>query len=334
MMSILVTGGAGYVGSHICKALANAGRRPVVLDNLSMGHRWAVKWGPLVEGDVGDRRLVRHTLERYDIDTVIHLAAHAAVGESMENPHKYLYGNVASSLELLEAMREAGVRRIVFSSSCAVYGAPCKTPIPEDSLQVPVNPYGESKLFVERAVQWYEHIHGFAWVVLRYFNAAGADPEGEVGEMHDPETHVIPLVIQAALGQRPAAVVMGTDYDTPDGTCIRDFTHVSDLADAHVNAVDHLLGGGESVALNLGTGCAHSVREVIAAVERVGGRPVSVREFGRRPGDPAVLAADTTRAQAVLGWKPRYRKLDDVISTAWQWHSSGGAGQAEGRCLS
>ncbi len=293
-----------------------------MLDNLSTGHRWAVKWGPLVEGDLADRRLIRRTLENYHIDAVMHFAANAAVAESMENPYKYLHDNVTNSLELLEAMREARVGHIVFSSTCATYGEPRTVPISEAEPQTPVNPYGESKLYVERALKWYERAHGFGWVVLRHFNAAGADPEGEIGEAHDPETHLIPLVIDAALGQRPAVHVMGTDYPTPDGTAIRDYIHVEDLADAHLKALEHLFCGGESTALNLGVGRGYSVREVIAAVERAGGRPVPARGSGRRPGDPPALVADTRLAQAMLGWSPRYVNLDAIVRTAWKWHAS------------
>ena len=293
-----------------------------MLDNLSTGHRWAVKWGPLVEGDLADRRLIRRTLENYHIDAVMHFAANAAVGESMENPYKYLHDNVTNSLELLEAMREARVGHIVFSSTCATYGEPRKVPISEAEPQTPVNPYGESKLYVERALKWYERAHGFGWVVLRHFNAAGADPEGEIGEAHDPETHLIPLVIDAALGQRPPVHVMGTDYPTPDGTAVRDYIHVEDLADAHLKALEHLFRGGESTALNLGVGRGYSVREVIATVERAGGRPVPARESGRRPGDPPALVADTRLAQAMLGWSPRYVNLDAIVRTAWKWHAS------------
>ena len=320
--SILVTGGAGYIGSHTAKALAQAGYRPVTIDDLSAGHRWAVQWGPLVEGGIGDRKLVRRTIEDYRIEAVIHFASNALVGESMENPYKYLHDNVANSVELLEAMRETGVRSIVFSSTCATYGMPRQVPISETEPQAPVNPYGESKLFVERALDWYRQIHGLGWMALRYFNAAGADPEGETGEVHDPETHLIPLVADAALGLRPPVRVMGTDYPTPDGTAIRDYIHIADLASAHIKALEHLFRGGESMGLNLGTGRGHSVREVIAAVERAGGRRVPVVESGRRAGDPVVLVADNRRAREVLGWEPRYMDLDEIVATAWNWHAS------------
>jgi len=240
----------------------------------------------------------------------------------MESPYKYLHDNAAHSLELLEAMRETGVRRIVFSSTCATYGVPQQVPISERATQSPVNPYGESKLFVERALTWYAHSYGFAWVALRYFNAAGADAEGEIGEDHEPETHLIPSVIQAAFGLRPPIRILGTDYPTPDGTAVRDYIHVEDLAEAHVRALEHLDRGGESIALNLGTGRGHSVREVIGAVRRVSGRNVPAREIGRRAGDPPALLADNRRAREVLSWKPHYTDLDAIVDTAWTWHAS------------
>ena len=322
MTSILVTGGAGYIGSHTCKALERAGYRPVTIDDLSTGHRWAVKWGPLIEGGIGDRGLVRRTIEDYQIEAVIHFAANAAVGESMENPYKYLHDNVVNSLELLEAMRETRIRPIVFSSTCATYGMPLRVPISEAEPLAPVSPYGESKLFVERALHWYGRVHGLAWVALRYFNASGADPEGEIGEAHESETHLIPLAIEAALGQRPPLQVFGTDYPTPDGTAIRDYIHVEDLADAHIKALQHLFSGGQDATLNLGIAQGYSVREVIAAVERAGGRPVPALESGRRAGDPPSLVADTKLVREVLSWKPRYGDLGAIVRTAWAWHES------------
>jgi len=328
MKVVLVTGGAGYIGSHTCKALAKSGFLPVVLDNLSTGHAWAVKWGPLVEGDISDRHLVRDTLTRYRADAVVHFAANALVGESMKDPYKYLHGNVAGSLSLLEGMKEAGVRRIVFSSTCATYGEPTKIPISEATLQIPVNPYGESKLFVERALEWYGRAHGFSWAAMRYFNAAGADPEGEIGECHDPESHLIPLVVDAALGIRPPVQIMGTNYPTPDGTAIRDYIHVEDLADAHIRALRYLETGGASSAMNLGTGRGYSVREVIAAVERASGATVPARETSRRIGDPPVLIADNRRAQELLSWRAKYSTLDDIVRTAWAWHTSQAAAPA------
>ena len=321
-MRVLVTGGAGYVGSHTTKVLAHSGFQPVVLDNLERGHRWAVRWGPLVVGDLADTSLLQELLQEYRVEAVIHFAAYAYVGESVANPRKYFRNNFVNTLNLLEAMLDNGVRHIVFSSSCASYGLPESVPIGEDHPQRPVNPYGESKLFVERVLDWYGHADGLSWMSLRYFNAAAADPEGEIGEEHQPETHLIPLVIQAALGQRPSIEIYGTDYPTPDGTALRDYIHVTDLAEAHVLAIRHLANGGSSMALNLGTGKGHSVREVIQAVERVSGRRFPVQETGRRPGDPPALVADASRAAQVLGWRPRYPELDSIVEHAWRWHAS------------
>jgi UDP-arabinose 4-epimerase len=326
-MRVLVTGGAGFIGSHTCKALACAGLEPVVLDDLSMGHRGAVRWGPFIHGNVGNRSLLRQMMAEHRIEGVIHFAAHAYVGESVSEPRKYFHNNVANTLALLDAMMDVGVQRIVFSSTCATYGLPESLPIGEDHPQRPVNPYGESKLFVEKILQAYGHAYGLRWITLRYFNAAGADPDGELGEVHEPETHLIPLVIHAALGQRPWIDVFGTDYKTSDGTAIRDFIHVTDLADAHARALRHLRNGGESLALNLGTGTGYSVREVIATVERVGRCPVPVREAPARPGDPPALVADARRAQRVLGWQPQYANLDVIVGTAWDWQATALAGQ-------
>jgi len=326
--TVLVTGGAGYIGSHTCKALARAGFAPVVLDNLSFGHPWAVRWGPLVEGDLADPDLIARTLREYRVKAVVHFAAHAYVGESMRVPERYFRNNVSNTLNLLEAALQAGVRHVVFSSTCATYGIPRRVPIREDHPQIPVNPYGESKLFVERALRWLGEAHGLGWAALRYFNAAGADPDGEIGEAHDPETHLVPNAILAALRRAPALEIYGTDYDTPDGTAVRDFVHVTDLADAHVRALAHLVRGGESVALNLGTGFGHSVREVIAAVEGVAGVKVPAREGPRRAGDPPRLVADPARAAAVLEWRPRLSDLDTIVGTAWRWHAAGTAAPA------
>jgi UDP-glucose-4-epimerase GalE len=318
--TILVTGGAGYIGSHACKALARAGHRPVTYDNLVYGHREAVRWGPLVEADLADNERLTDTFQRYDIAAVMHFAAFAYVGESVIKPEAYFHNNVTNSLRLLEAMRAHDVRRMVFSSTCATYGVPEQVPISESAHQRPVNPYGESKLMVERMLQWYGSAHGFTHATLRYFNAAGADPEGEIGEDHQPETHLIPLVLEAALGNRAQIDVFGTDYATPDGTAIRDFIHVQDLAEAHVKALDRLLAGGLSLTLNLGTGTGHSVREVIAAAERITGHRIPRREGPRRAGDPPVLVADAARAREVLGWTPGLSDLDTIIKTAWAWH--------------
>jgi UDP-arabinose 4-epimerase len=318
--NILVTGGAGYIGSHTCKALAAAGYRPVALDSLVQGHRWAVRWGPLVEADLADRAALARMLREREISAVIHFAAHAYVGESMTDPGGYFRNNVVNTLNLLDAMHGAGVEQIVFSSTCATYGVPESIPITEDHRQLPVNPYGESKLFVERALHWHGVAHGLRWVALRYFNAAGADADGEIGEDHDPETHLIPLAIDTALGRRSQLQVMGSDYPTPDGTAVRDYVHVTDLADAHVRALRHLGAGGASVALNLGTGRGHSVREVIAAVERVAGRRVRAIDAPRRAGDPPALVSSAGRAAEVLGWQPRFSDLDTIVRTAYRWH--------------
>ena len=326
-MRVLVTGGAGYIGSHAAKALAKAGHEPLVLDNLTAGHRWAVKWGPLLEWDLADTELLPQFLEKERVEAVLHFAASLLVGESVEKPRKYFWNNVVNTLRLLDAMMAAGVKRIVFSSSAAVYGNPLKVPIPEDHPKEPVNPYGETKLAMERALQWYGNAYGVQWVALRYFNAAGADPEGELGECHDPEAHLIPLTVQAALGRRPQVELYGTDYPTSDGTAVRDYIHVTDLADAHVRALEHLADGGESQALNLGTGQGCSVREVIQAVGKVSPRPVPFREGPRRAGDPAVLVADASHAAKVLGWKPQRSDLMSIIRDAWNWHSKGGCGK-------
>ena len=318
--NILVTGGAGYIGSHACKALSAAGYTPITLDNLVYGHRWAVRWGPLVEVDLADRAGVERVLREYSIDAVIHFAAYAYVGESMADPGKYFRNNVACTLNLLDAMHAAAVRRIVFSSTCATYGIPDTVPITEDHPQRAVNPYGESKLFVERALHWYGSAHGLDWTALRYFNAAGADPDGEIGEDHSPETHLIPLAIETALGARPELQVMGTDYATPDGTAIRDYIHVTDLADAHVRALRNLESGGASGAINLGTGTGYSVRDVVAMVERVTGSKVKTRNAPRRAGDPPSLVAAPGRAREVLGWQPQWSGLESIVRTAYRWH--------------
>jgi UDP-arabinose 4-epimerase len=319
--AVLVTGGAGYIGSHTCKALARAGHLPIALDNLIHGHKAAVRWGPLIDGDIRDRGLVERAIREYRIEAVVHFAGYAYVGESMRDPGKYFANNMMGSLALLEALQACGVGRIVFSSTCATYGVPESLPIRDEHAQRPINPYGESKLFVERALHWYGVAHGLQSVALRYFNAAGADPDGEIGEDHDPETHLIPLAIGAALGTRAPLQIYGTDYPTPDGTAVRDYVHVTDLADAHVRALEYLEAGGESTALNLGTGRGHSVYEVVAAVERAAKRALPRREAARRPGDPASLVAAPGRSRELLGWAPQRSELDAVIDTAWRWHT-------------
>ena len=317
--NILVTGGAGYIGSHTCKALAEAGLVPIVYDNLSSGHEWAVRWGPLEKGDILDRVRLDEVFKAYSPSAVIHFAAHAHVGESVEQPAKYYRNNVVGSLNLLEAMRDYGVRKIIFSSTCATYGIPQRVPIPDDHPQYPINPYGASKLMMERMLADFDAAHGLRSISLRYFNAAGADPDGEIGEDHDPQTHLIPLVLEAAGGEGSCITIYGTDYDTPDGTCIRDYVHVSDLAQAHVLALQVLQEGCQSSSYNLGTGKGFSVREVISTARSVTGRSIAVREGSRRPGDPSRLVADSSRAKRELGWTPQYGKLEPVIATAWNW---------------
>jgi len=319
-MAVLVTGGAGYIGSHTAKLLKEAGFEPVILDNLSFGHKWAVKWGPLEIGDLSDTDFVQKVFKKYPIEAVIHFAGSTFVGESMTDPKKYFRNNSVCTLNVLDAMVEAGVRPIVYSSTCATYGVPIKVPIDESHPQNPVNPYGESKLFIEKMLKWYGGAYGIRWSALRYFNAAGADPAGEIGEDHDPETHLIPLVIDAVLGRRAQVEIFGTDYPTSDGTAIRDYIHVNDLGDAHIRAVKLLIKGGESHAVNLGTGHGNSVREVIASVGRVSGRKVPVKESGRRAGDPPALVADAKKANALLGWTPKYTNIDAIVEHAWKWH--------------
>jgi UDP-arabinose 4-epimerase len=317
---VLVTGGAGYIGSHTVKALARAGFEPVVLDDLTNGHRDAVPHHPLIEGSIGDAALVQEIVRRHEIGAVLHFAASAYVGESVRNPRKYFDNNVANTLTLLGAMLDSGVGTIVFSSSCATYGAVSGL-LQEDTPQLPVNPYGWSKLMVEQILKSYGRAFELKWLALRYFNAAGADPEGELGERHNPETHLLPLLIEAALGTRGPVDIFGTDYPTPDGTAIRDYVHVSDLAEAHVLGLRYLLGGGQPQALNLGTGTGHSIKQVLEAVAAAVGSPVPLRYAPRREGDPAELIADPARAQAVLGWNPRLSHLDTIVSTAHRWHT-------------
>jgi UDP-arabinose 4-epimerase len=316
-----VTGGAGYIGSHAAKALASAGFVPVAYDSLVLGHRSAVRWGPLVEGDIGDKAKLVETIRHYEISDVLHFAAFAYVGESVRRPELYFQNNVTKSLVLLDALMESNVCNIVFSSSCATYGSPSRMPITEDTPQIPVNPYGETKLVIERALRWYGEAHNISCAALRYFNAAGADGDGELGEEHSPETHLIPLVLDAALGRR-VIDIYGDDYPTPDGTCVRDYIHVSDLAEAHVSALRYLHAGGTSTALNLGTGNGHSVAEVIRIAERVTGSKIPQRVTNRRPGDPPVLVADPSRAAKILGWEPQLSSLENIVSSAWAWRST------------
>jgi len=320
-MNILVTGGAGYIGSHSVRLLCRAGHDVWVYDNLSLGHRASVSPGRLVEGELMDRELLIQTFKKRRIEAVMHFAAYALVGESVADPAKYYQNNIVASLSLLEAMRAADVSKIVFSSTTATYGAPQRIPITEAEPQQPINPYGFAKLVIERALADYAQAYGLAYAALRYFNAAGATPDGDLGEDHDPESHLIPIVLQVALGQREQISIFGDDYPTPDGTCIRDYIHVDDLGAAHLLALERL-EQGRGLQLNLGTGRGHSVREVIEACRRVTGKPIPERLAPRRPGDPPELVADSQQAQAVLGWQPRYTELDAIVETAWRWHST------------
>jgi UDP-arabinose 4-epimerase len=318
MSNILVTGGAGYIGSHTCKALAARGYTPVTLDNLANGHEWAVKWGPLVRGDIADRALLDEVFATYRPEGVIHFAAFIEVGESVRNPGAFYRNNAAGALAVLEAMRDHGCQRIVFSSTAAVYGMPGAVPITEDHPQWPVSPYGWSKFMVERMLEDFGRAHGTRHCALRYFNAAGADPDGDTGEAHDPESHLIPLVLRAAREPHRPITVFGTDYDTPDGTCIRDYIHVCDLAEAHILALDHL-ADNPSLAVNLGTGTGNSVREIIEGARAVTGLPIEPEYGPRRPGDPPRLVADRALAGRLLGWEPRHTDILETIGHAWNW---------------
>ncbi|WP_431087399.1 UDP-glucose 4-epimerase GalE [Paenibacillus sp. 8b26] len=321
-MAILVTGGAGYIGSHTVAELLDRGEEVVVLDNLQTGHKAALLGGKLYEGDLRDKELLSRLFSENSIDAVIHFAANSLVGESMQNPGKYYDNNVFGALSLLEAMKDAGVHRIVFSSTAATYGEPEKVPIEEGDRTEPTNVYGETKLMMERMMSWFDKVLGIKYVSLRYFNAAGAHESGKIGEDHRPESHLIPLVLQTALKQRPHIAVFGEDYATPDGTCIRDYIHVSDLADAHVRAVNYLREGHDSNVFNLGNGQGFSVKEVIETARKVTGLDIPVVTEPRRAGDPAVLVASSDKARSVLGWSPARTQLEDIMSGAWGWHQS------------
>ena len=318
--TVLVVGGAGYIGSHTCLDLANKGYRPVVFDNFSNGHREFVKWGPAEEGDIRDRARLDEVLAKHKPAAILHFAALIEVGESVKDPVSFYENNVIGTLTLLSAAQAAGINAFVFSSTCATYGLPQSVPLDETHRQVPINPYGRTKYIVEQALADYDQYKSLRSVVLRYFNAAGADFEGRIGEWHQPETHAIPLAIDAALGRRQGFKVFGSDYETRDGTCVRDYIHVLDLADAHVRAVEYLLKGGDSVALNLGTGTGTTVRELLGAIEDVSNRPFPVEYIGRREGDSHTLVANNDKARDVLGWVPQY-DLNQIIRSAWDWHA-------------
>jgi UDP-glucose-4-epimerase GalE len=320
-MAVLITGGAGYIGSHVARLLRDRGRDVVVLDSLERGQKDAVLDAPLVVGDIADAELVTGTVRDHGVDAAIHFAAYKAPGESMEDPGRYFANNVTGSQVLIEALQRAGVRRVVFSSSCSVYGTPSAVPVDEAAPLHPESVYGETKRMIEDVLRWYGICADVRSVSLRYFNAAGASSDGAIGEDWDQTANLIPLAMKATLGHRPPLQVFGTDYPTPDGTAIRDYIHVEDLADAHLRALEHLERGGDTLALNVGTGVGSSVREVIDTIERISGRPVPHEDVGRRAGDPVALYADNSRIRAELGWAPTHG-LDEIVASAWRWHSS------------
>lgn len=323
-MAILVCGGAGYIGSHVNKQLNREGYETVVFDNLIYGHREAVKWGSFVEGDLASENDIEAVFSSHKIDAVFHFAAYAYVGESVTEPEKYYYNNVVNTLNLLKVMKRHGCNKLIFSSTCATYGEPEKVPITEDMPQNPINPYGMTKLTVERILKDYQKAYGMQFAVLRYFNAAGADPDGEIGESHDPETHIIPLVLDAASGKREDIKVFGSDYDTPDGSCVRDYIHVADLADVHIRALHYLEEGNPGEFFNLGSAVGTSVLEVVESVKRVTGREFQITLSKRRPGDPAKLVGSSDKARKVLGWEPKYGEIDVIVDHAWKWHENAG----------
>lgn len=320
-LNILIIGGCGYIGTHMVKALRAAGHQPITLDNLSTGHRELLPGGDFVKGDIQDAVLLDNVFTTYAVDAVMHFAALIEVGESVQQPLKYYRNNVAATANLLEAMVHHGIDKFIFSSSAAVYGEPAYTPIDEAHPLAPTSPYGETKLYVENMLKACETAHGLKSICLRYFNAAGADPSATIGERHDPESHLIPLVLQAAAGKRENIHVFGTDYPTPDGTCVRDYIHVNDLVAAHLLALDALMTGAPSTVYNLGNGSGYSVRQVIETARRVTGRPIAVKEAPRRPGDPVVLVASAGKARKELGWQPHRPGLEDIVHTAWNWHT-------------
>ena len=326
MKSVLITGGAGYIGSHVCKYISAKGYHPIAVDNLICGHKNAVRWGSFFEGSIADSDFLNQIFKEFDVHAVMHFAAFCYVGESVSRPDKYYNNNVANTLKLLDAMVKHGVNKLVFSSSCATYGEPLELPITEEHPQRPINPYGKAKLMVEDILSDYHHSFGLNYVSLRYFNAAGADPEGELGEDHRPETHLIPLLLHSVQNPGTTFLVNGDDYPTHDGTCVRDYIHVQDLAQAHFLALEHLLRGAKSNFFNLGNGRGYSIREVIKTVEAVTGKTIPYQIAKRRPGDPAVLLSSSEKAKRELGWRPQITDLGEIITTAWRWHSTHPAG--------
>jgi len=317
---ILVTGGAGYIGAHANKELNFAGYETVVLDNMSYGHEDFLKWGEYENVDLDDLKSLRNVFSKYKIDAVMHFAAFTYVGESVEDPQKYYLNNLRNTLNLLQVMNEFEVKKLVFSSTCATYGNPMEIPLTESHPQNPINPYGKGKLMVEKILEDYNSAYNLRYVSLRYFNAAGADPEGDVGERHHPETHLIPLILDAASGKREDIKIFGTDYPTHDGTCIRDYIHVTDLADAHIKSLKYLENGKKSEVFNLGNGNGFSVKEVIEKARKVTGRKIKATETDRRPGDPPILVGSSKKARKILKWQPKYDELTQIIETAWEWH--------------
>lgn len=320
---ILIVGGAGYIGAHVNKELSLQGYETIVFDNLSFGHANFVKWGILEQGDLNNIDDIRRVFEKYPVDAVMHFAAFTYVGESVDDPQKYYLNNLGNTLNLLKVMLEEGVNYFVFSSTCATYGTPEEIPITEKHPQKPINPYGKGKFMVEQILEDYSRAYSLEYVSLRYFNAAGADPEAEIGELHVPETHLIPLILDAAADKRELIQIFGTDYPTVDGTCIRDYIHVQDLADAHIKALQYLQQGGSSEVFNLGNGQGFSVREVIESARKVTGKDIMVEEVDRRPGDPPVLVGSSDKAREILNWQPKYNDLSNIIETAWRWHQKG-----------
>lgn len=319
---ILIVGGAGYIGSHLNKEISKKCIETIIFDNLSYGNKDFVKWGTFHQGDLGNIEDIRSVFRKYNVEAVMHFAAFTYVGESVEDPQKYYMNNVKNTLNLLQVMLEENVKYFVFSSTCATYGNPVEIPITENHPQNPINPYGKGKLMVETILKDYSDAYGLKYASLRYFNAAGADPDGKVGELHDPETHLIPLILDAAAGKREDIKIFGTDYDTPDGTCIRDYIHVTDLADAHILALEYLQNGGKSDVFNLGNGNGFSVKEVIEAAKEITGKDIKVVEADRRPGDPPILIGSSKKAMEILNWKPKYHDLSKIIETAWNWHKN------------